>query len=179
MKKHQRSLPALLYSKFGDAPVKGAEIGVWCGDTSKILLQILPGLHLYMVDNYVDPEMLEGSKKIKRMDEAVVHAIRKTEQFADRRTVIVNPSAITASLFEDESFDFVFIDACHYYEYVKADIEAWAPKVRQGGIVSGHDYNSWRERKGPYGVKKAVDEYTNARGKKIKQESGWVWWYEK
>ena len=45
-----------------------------------------------------------------------------------------------ASSYEDDSLDFVFIDGDHRYEMVKADIQAWLPKVKSGGIISGHDY---------------------------------------
>ena len=33
-----------------------------------------------------------------------------------------------------------YIDANHHYKECLADIEAWYPKVRSGGIISGHDY---------------------------------------
>lgn len=36
--------------------------------------------------------------------------------------------------------DLVFIDALHDYEHVKQDIELWWPKVRVGGLITGHDY---------------------------------------
>jgi hypothetical protein len=38
------------------------------------------------------------------------------------------------------SLDFVYIDGNHRFEQVVADLAAWAPKVRPGGIVAGHDY---------------------------------------
>jgi predicted O-methyltransferase YrrM len=58
-----------------------------------------------------------------------------------------------AGLFKDESLDAVFIDADHSYEAVKMDIQNWMPKVRRGGILAGHDYNSaWP------GVIRAVNE---------------------
>lgn len=45
-----------------------------------------------------------------------------------------------ARLYDDASLDAVFIDASHEYPHVAADIDAWRPKVRPGGILSGHDF---------------------------------------
>ncbi|MGE0406022.1 MAG: class I SAM-dependent methyltransferase [Candidatus Korobacteraceae bacterium] len=39
----------------------------------------------------------------------------------------------------DKKLDFVFIDADHRYEAIKADWNAWVPKLRTGGIVALHD----------------------------------------
>jgi hypothetical protein len=69
---------------------------------------------------------------------------------------VVNPirmkSVDAANMYEDNSIDVVFIDACHTYECVKEDIAAWLPKVKIGGILAGHDY-SWSD-----DVRRAVDE---------------------
>lgn len=46
----------------------------------------------------------------------------------------------------------VFIDGCHQYDQVRADILAWRPLLRGGGILCGHDYRAWP------GVTRAVDE---------------------
>lgn len=48
--------------------------------------------------------------------------------------------------------DFVFIDAAHDKASVLADIEAWYPLVRPGGVIAGHD---WQEE----GVREAVTEF--------------------
>lgn len=57
---------------------------------------------------------------------------------------------------------FVFIDAGHDYESVRADIEAWLPRVQPGGILAGHDV--------PHGdVRRAVEERFGAEG------AGWTW----
>ncbi len=48
-------------------------------------------------------------------------------------------SVKAAELYENESLDFVFLDAAHDYDNVKKDIEAWLPKVKKGGYLCGHD----------------------------------------
>lgn len=51
-------------------------------------------------------------------------------------------------------FDLVFLDAMHTYEDVRADIQRWYPRVRNGGIMAFHDYGHDHFP----GVKQAVDE---------------------
>jgi hypothetical protein len=53
--------------------------------------------------------------------------------------------------YEDSSLDLVFIDAEHDYDSVSKDIRSWLPKVKPGGIISGHDVHH-----AP--VRQAVDE---------------------
>ena len=53
---------------------------------------------------------------------------------------ILTTSVQAARLFPDESIDFCFIDADHRYANVTADLAAWWPKVRHGGMLAGHDY---------------------------------------
>lgn len=66
---------------------------------------------------------------------------------------IVSLSHVAANQFKDESVDAIFIDAGHSYDAVTRDITAWFPKMKKGGIMAGHDYDSWP------GVKTAVDEF--------------------
>jgi len=73
--------------------------------------------------------------------------------------------------FEDDSLDFVFIDASHEYEDVKNDIIHWMPKLKETGIIGGDDYGN---RYFP-GVKKAVEEIFN-NNFKYKEAT---WYYSK
>jgi hypothetical protein len=72
-------------------------------------------------------------------------------------------------LFGDEALDFVFIDADHRYEGVRQDIGDWLPKIRSGGMISGHDYNPQTFP----GVVRAVDELI---GNQVRLEQDHVWW---
>lgn len=64
--------------------------------------------------------------------------------------VIANSSE-AAGLFNDNSIDFVFVDASHEYHGVKADLIAWSSKLKENGVLAGHDIG-WE------GVKRAVAE---------------------
>lgn len=65
---------------------------------------------------------------------------------------VMLPSIDAAKLYADASLDFVFLDAAHDYENIKADIIAWLPKVKPGGWIGGHDY-TWNE-----GIRRACNE---------------------
>jgi hypothetical protein len=59
-----------------------------------------------------------------------------------------------SKLYDDKSLDFIFIDAAHDYDSVTKDILSWVPKLKEGGLIGGHDYSHPP-------VKKAVDEFFN------------------
>jgi hypothetical protein len=69
-------------------------------------------------------------------------------------------SVAGSKMFRNASLDWVYIDADHHYDSVKADLWAWFPKVRPGGILAGHDYTN----EFGWGVKRAVDEFANVLG---------------
>jgi hypothetical protein len=70
--------------------------------------------------------------------------------------------------YPDQYFDFIYIDASHDYESVKRDIQISLPKIKNGGLIGGHDYEpTWK------GVIKAVDEIFEKPTKTFMDES-WV-----
>jgi hypothetical protein len=73
------------------------------------------------------------------------------------------------------AIDFVYIDADHSYEGVHRDLCTWYEKVRNGGIIGGHDYGHVNFP----GVARAIDEFFGRLGWKIRTEGEGVWWVEK
>lgn len=86
----------------------------------------------------------------KAFDKFLIHI----EPIKDIITYYKLSSGLASRLYDDESLDFVFIDAAHDYENVKNDISLWYPKVKEGGVLAGHDYHSNQP-----GVIQAVDEF--------------------
>lgn len=123
------------------------EVGSYCGRSSSLLGQmaIEHGHELSCVDNFVSgaPGIIDVEKEFKKnMDRSRV-----------KYQLLCMESKRAAHLFDDEEVDFVFIDGDHRYEGTRDDIKFWFPKLRKGGFMLFHDYNSSWD-----GVRKAVDE---------------------
>jgi predicted O-methyltransferase YrrM len=118
----------------------------------------MPGLHLICVDpwrqygGYLEPKKNQPD----RMEDAYQQACTRLAPYhCDIKRM---PSEQAAKTVPDGSLDFIFIDGNHAKSYVLADLEAWVPKVRSGGICAGHDYELVPKR--PHlQVKAAVDEW--------------------
>lgn len=118
-----------------------AEIGVLIGQLAEGVLEECPMDSYVMVEKEINPKLLEMISR----------------NVALPISLMCMPSVEAADLIADESLDMVYIDADHSYEEVKKDILAWTPKVKMGGILSGHDYNP----NGGFGVHRAVNELVN------------------
>ncbi len=144
----------------------GAEIGAFRGATSRYLLENLPQLlQLICVDpwiKYPDFEKVIYNRKLQKTDfESTIYQefLNSIQGYADRVDVIRDYSSKAVEYVDDNSLDFIFIDGNHSYEYVKEDIELWYPKIKKGGLISGHDYGQDPEKYPGFGVDKAVHEH--------------------
>lgn len=116
----------------------GAEIGVWYGYYSNEIAKIYTG-KILSIDKWTNTEDYERAKDLLK----------------DTKCVLIQGySQEVAKTIPDESLDFVYIDADHDYDNIKADYEAWFPKLRKGGVMSGHDYGD----DNGFGVKQYIDE---------------------
>lgn len=165
------------------AKTSGAEVGVFRGALSRKLLE--GGVaKLFMVDNWLptdaQPEHYKatGDWHSTRTASEVADDERKARAAvgaAGGRAVVLKMSSVeAASKIDDGSLDFVFLDADHSYEGLKADIAAWLPKVKRGGWLGGHDYENDHPDYDFSGVKRAVDEALPA-GVELDVNYTWFW----
>lgn len=57
------------------------------------------------------------------------------------RVIRLGESAAAGRDFVGE-VDFIFVDGGHEAEQVSADVKAWLPHLRQGGVIAFHDYHN-------------------------------------
>lgn len=124
------------------------EIGSYLGASSLFLASAIKELggQVYCIDTWSNEGMSEGQRDT--FDEF----LKNTEPLEDFISPIRGYSVDVVKTFNKE-VDLIFIDGDHSYEAVKADVESWLPKVKDGGIVVFHDIG-WAE-----GVKRVVSEY--------------------
>ncbi len=137
---------------------KGAEIGTARGVYAQVLCKANPRMELWCVDPW---EAYHGYKDYQKQSTLNDLYTEAQERLKDCRVAFVKAYSVEASnTFPNALFDFVYIDANHSFEYVVADIAAWLPKVRPGGIIAGHDF-AHPKGKG-FGVIEAVEGWTKA-----------------
>lgn len=118
----------------------GVEVGTFKGEFSKEIMENWGGT-LWMVDVWrgLGDEYKDASNHNIHTN-AYAEAMKNIEGYEDRAIMVRGTSEVTSEMFEDESLDFVFIDANHAYDYVVQDIELWYQKVKPNGYLLGHDY---------------------------------------
>ena len=141
------------------------EVGTEAGRFAEEICRANPQAHLTCVDPWLAYDRYEDHVSQSRLDnfyEVARH--RLTKQNAFNVTLIRKTSLDAVEAFADGSLDAVFIDGNHHFDFVVRDIIAWAPKVRVGGMVSGHDYKPEGSERTPipFGVIEAVTAYTAA-----------------
>jgi hypothetical protein len=146
------------------------EVGVFDGDFSERILAMNEPRELHLVDPWFpkdDGTLYDGPTQDFKDGKAASEALqaqylqvttRFAREIASGRVVLHRTlSHDAAPLFPDAHFDWMYIDASHFYDDVKRDIDAFFPKLKPGGYIAGDDY----DRRGiwDHGVTRAVDEF--------------------
>lgn len=140
------------------------EVGTWMGQSAAFMAVEIVNSKKPFVFHCVDT--WKGSEEHKdydviKNDELYEKFLKNMESVKDVIVPVRKNSLEASKDYADNSIDFLFLDAAHDYENVKADLEAWYPKVKPGCIFAGHDYPYWE------GVVRAVDEFCVERSYKV------------
>jgi predicted O-methyltransferase YrrM len=170
------------YAKMADRLPDGARIvetGTLFGASATFLVDTLEHLgksaEIHLVDLFDDRFRGEASHAIAKPHGSPRNAFEfyaHIHRLFHRSDIAVHVhqcnSINLAREFEDGSLDFVFLDSGHKYEHVRAEIEAFVPKIHPDGAIAGHDYGNKK-----FGVKQAVDEFFGATSVVKTADSCW------
>jgi hypothetical protein len=145
-----------------------AEIGVDRGDFSERILDIVKPRKLHLIDpwkyeeNEIYKESLYGGAlggSQAHMDKRFQNVLKRFQAEIENGKVVVHRgySYEVHDDFEDQYFDWIYVDGNHLFEFVKRDLELYYSKVKENGLIAGDDYVEGGWWLG--GVKKAVDEF--------------------
>ena len=132
-----------------------AELGVDKGDFSMNIINGCQPKELVLIDHWED-------------DETYNYVMERFESFPQVK--VLRSNAVKGlQTFPDHYFDWVYIDTSHSYEGTKEELYEAARKVKDEGLICGHDYTqgNWPERL-KYGVIEAVHEFCVDQGFSIK-----------
>lgn len=130
-----------------------AEIGVADGSFSKKIIEITQPIKLHLIDKW----------NTKRYSDAMLEELKKEldGKISSNKVVINQGDSIqVASVFPDDYFDWIYIDTSHTYDHSLEELKAYSRKVKQKGIIAGHDYIKGNFVEGSrYGVQEAVHQF--------------------
>jgi len=154
----------------------GVEIGVWNGENAFTILKVLKPKKMYFIDPYESFDGFTrrwelGNDNYQKAKKNIKNAINGDKNI--NYEFILSTSESAAEKVPD-NLDFVYIDGNHNYEFVKMDIEIWYKKVRNGGIIGGHNFEP-----GFSGVARAVVEFSEISGLEINGSLNDWWIYKK
>ncbi len=163
---------------------EGVEVGVQEGRFSAHILEHWQGRMLYSVDPWLrqDPSQYADVANLaqKHHDLFYRRTIARLARYRDRSAIWRLMSDEASTRIDDGQLDFAYLDARHDLAGIREDIELWYPKVRPGGIVSGHDYlDGVLPQFGVFGVKTAVDQFFGALGLPVlttREEGPFISW---
>jgi hypothetical protein len=118
----------------------GIELGVQHGHYSRVILSKWPSCTKYHLvdlwahqDNYKDYANVDQATQ----DRIYESAMTNLAEFEDKIHVCRNYTTSCVTQYDDEYFDFVYVDARHDFKGVWDDLVAYWPKLKKGGIMAG------------------------------------------
>lgn len=149
-----------------------AELGVWKGRSLSTVMEILmrKNANIYAIDNFDPPHETKIAAEARKKDiEELFHKNMNILGYDNKITTLKMNTLVAPKLVDNNSFSFIFIDSYHNYEHCKKEIKLWLPKLMFGGIIAGHDYNTFDD------INRAVKDSFNGEHKNL----GNIWFFKK
>eukprot|EP01006_Ploeotia_vitrea_P000669 TRINITY_DN103448_c0_g1_i1.p1 TRINITY_DN103448_c0_g1~~TRINITY_DN103448_c0_g1_i1.p1 ORF type:complete len:326 (-),score=32.89 TRINITY_DN103448_c0_g1_i1:195-1172(-) len=121
----------------------GIEVGVSKGQFAQQILKRWTNFKkYYLVDAW---QTQKDYHDVSNLDQKGMNAIMqetkgRMNKYGDKVVFIKAFSNVAVTKFDDESIDYIYIDARHDYNGVYEDCTLFWKKLRYGGIMAGHDY---------------------------------------
>jgi methyltransferase family protein len=162
----------------------GAELGVFRGHWSKIILEIVKPKELHLIDGWWK---ISGEKFPWVADTTNFGSLTTKEAYNEARDIVkkydknkvcyfhVENDLVYLEKIDNKYFDWVYIDSNHIYEHAIKELEILKDKVKDDGIISGHDWVADPAHKF-HGVCKAVNEFCRKYGWKVIKTDEYTQW---
>lgn len=97
---------------------------------------------LFLVDSYLGEHKtyFPNVKKTISREQDYQVALEQMKEFGDRAVFLKEESVNASTEFMPKTLDLVYIDGAHDILNVVRDFSVWYPKVKEGGIIAGHDF---------------------------------------
>jgi predicted O-methyltransferase YrrM len=124
------------------------ELGVWQGRSLCSIADIVKrkNISVYAVDTFEGTPGEPGDELINiAKNKNILTTFQDNLKQFDLESNVTILKGRTDEMHEyvgAKSLDLVFIDAGHDYQSVSTDISLWLPKVKDNGILVGHDYSA-------------------------------------
>ena len=154
LKDAPRPVITFLKAHFGNKALVGVEIGVAFGVNALSMCQHLNMKKLFLIDPYLPYE--DDNKTVT----AYVHAYSTVQRkLLGFNVEFIRKKSEHAINNIPNNLDFVYIDGNHTYEFAKKDLTLYYPKIKNGGVLAGHNFEI-----NYLGVVKAVLEFAEKHG---------------
>jgi O-methyltransferase len=158
---------ALAIHSLDQAKVTGsfAEVGVYRGDSSRILHRLAPNRRLYLFDTFEGFPPQDTDEPDERFKETSLDMLR--QMLGDLNNVVIRKGYFpdTARGLENERFAFVMLDV-DKYKPTLAGLQFFYPRLVRHGYLMVHDYNSPESN---WAVSKATNEFMSDKPEQIIQ----------
>lgn len=147
----------------------GAELGVFKGHLSPLLLQYTRATKLHLIDSwYFRTAFWKWAGGNQSTVDGLIKVLRtfKQEIEAARVLVHVGDDLQVLATFPDAYFDWVYIDTSHTYDHTLRELRLLAEKVKRHGVIGGDDWQPDSSHK-HHGVYQAIQEFIAAEAYRV------------